>query len=216
MRVQIGQPSHEQQACAMFPTSCRPCLLRGQYLMLERIVVTSLRMAPRHPVAIASSLALVLISASAHAAIRAEAVSGDRFGVGRVTIDLPSGAPSVPWNDDRFALVESQGRVLYPVIENKAVRRLLRNFLGLDQPLRVTFYFLFQGDEPLDLTVYAPVAQRVTLRPERHLKDYEKLLDDWWSATTDRYKQVSHAAEYPIAVDNFVTATWARRLVVIR
>lgn len=197
----------------MDPTLRRPTLPRGPRLIMNRIVITSLRMVPLRAAVIACAVALAAITAtSAYAAIRAEAVSGDRFGVGRVTIDLPSGGSSVPWGDDRFAILESQGRVLYPVIENKAVRRLLRNFLGLDQPLRVTFYFLFQGDDPLDITVYAPTAQRITLRPERQSRDYDKLLDDWWSATSDHFKQVSRAAEYPIAVDNFLTATWARRL----
>ncbi len=172
-----------------------------------------LRFHPWRVTAVACSLTFCLFTTSAsQGAIRAEALSGDGFGVGRITIDLPSGGSSVPWGDDRFAIAESQGRVLYPVIENKAVRRLLRNFLGIDQPLKMTFYFLFRGDEPLDITVYAPTPQRVTIRPDRRSKDYDKLLDDWWDTTVSHYKQVFREAEYPIAVDNFVTATWARRL----
>ena len=37
-------------------------------------------------------------------------------------------------------------------------------------------------------------------------------MEDWWKATARHYGQVFSQAEYPIVVENFLTATWARRL----
>jgi hypothetical protein len=149
---------------------------------------------------------------AARAATRIEAYRGEPFGIGRVTVDLTPGASSSPANDDRFALVEETDRVLYPVVENKSSRRILRSFLGIETPLRATFYFMFRGEDPLSLTAYTPDPQQFTARPSDNPKDFNKLLDDWWEATQARYQQVFRSSEYPVVVDNFITATWARRL----
>ena len=71
---------------------------------------------------------------------------------------------------------------------------------------------MFHGDEPLELILHAPEPQQLTIRPENNPREYNKLLDDWWDATENRYQQVYRQAEYPIVVENFLTATWARRL----
>jgi hypothetical protein len=156
---------------------------------------------------------LILFAAqSAPAATRVEAYRGDPFGIGRVTVDLSSGASSAPASDDRFALVDEKDRVLYPVIENKSSRRILRSFLGIETPLRATFYFMFRGDDPLNLVAYTPTSQTFTVRPVDKPQEFNKLLDDWWNATQDHYQQVFRTAEYPVVVDNYLTTTWARRL----
>jgi hypothetical protein len=159
------------------------------------------------------SVAVLLFAATAgRAAIRVEAYRGDPFGMGKIEIDLQSGASATPWSDDRFALTESQGRVLYPVTENAPVRRILRSFLGIDTPWRASFCFMFRGNEPLELTLHTPEPQRITVRPENDPREYNELLDDWWDATENRYQQVYRQAEYPIVVENYLAATWARRL----
>jgi hypothetical protein len=154
-------------------------------------------------------------SASCFAAIRVEAYRGEPFGLGRVTIDLQQGDSPAPASDDRVGLVESRDRVLYPTIEDvsrRPARTLLRGFLGVELPNRLTILFMFLGDESLDLTAYTPSPQRFTIEPEDNAEEFQELLDDWWAATAGRYKQVFREAEYPVVVENFVTATWARRL----
>jgi hypothetical protein len=161
--------------------------------------------------------AVILLLASAgigSAAVRVEAYRGEPFGIGRVTVDLPPGASKVAATDDRFALTEANGRVLYPVLEsqNRPVRRLLRSFLNVELSGRATFYFMFRSDEPLDLVVYAPEAQPVTARPEDNAEAFHELLDEWWEATGERFQEVFQQAEYPVVVENYLTATWAHRL----
>ena len=143
------------------------------------------------------------------AAVHVEAYRGEPFGIGRVTIDLQPGASAA---DDRFVLAEANDRVLYPVIKNSSTRRILRDFLGIETPLRVSFIFMFRGDEPLELVAYTPTPQQLTAQPEDSPNEFNNLLDEWWDATSDRYAQVFREAEYPVLVENFLTATWARRL----
>ncbi len=146
------------------------------------------------------------------AAVRVEAYRGEPFGIGRVTIDLPPGASSAPASDDRFVLAEANDRVLYPVMKNSSARRILRDFLGIETPLRVSFIFMFRGDEPLELVTHTPTPQKLTAQPEDNPNEFNSLLDDWWDAISDRYAQVFRQAAYPVLVENYLTATWARRL----
>jgi hypothetical protein len=158
-------------------------------------------------------LQFAIASPSVQAAIRVEAYRGEPFGIGRVTIDLPQGVSAA--NDDRFALTESDDRLLYPVLESETrlpVRQLLRSFLNVETPSRATFFFMFRGDDPLRLTAYVPNAQEFTIRPEDDPEEYNELVDDWWEETCDRFQDVFRHAEYPVFVENYLTATWARRL----
>ena len=184
---------------------CRPCHRPTWKFSLAR-----LQSAVRLSVVIGA--VFVLAVAACPAAVRIEAYRGQPLGVGRVTIDLQPGSSSNPWGDDRFTVSDSQGRVLYPAMQNAPARRLLRNFLGIETPWQVTFYFVFRGEEPLRLIVYAPDAAEFTVRPDEDRRAHDELLDEWWDATTDRYQQVFRQAEYPVVVENFLTATWARRL----
>ncbi|MEX0642751.1 MAG: hypothetical protein WD468_08630 [Pirellulales bacterium] len=161
---------------------------------------------------VAASAVLMLFATTCRAAIRAEAFHGEPYGIGRVTVDLSPGASSVPWGDDRFALVEADGRAMYPVLENAPVRRLVRQFLGIETPWQVTYYFMFRGDEPLDLTLYSPDAQQLTIRPENRPNKFRDLQNDWWKATENRFQRVYRQAEYPVLVENYLASTWARRL----
>src|SRR4051794_14928235 len=135
-----------------------------------------------------SQIAILLLAAPvARSATRVEAYRGEPFGIGRVTIDLAPGSSTAPASDDRCTVVEEQDRVMYPVVENKSSRRLLRGLLGIETPLRVTYFFMFRGDEPLNLTAYTPTPQKFTARPTDNPKEFNKLLDDWWEATENHY-----------------------------
>ena len=97
-------------------------------------------------------------------------------------------------------------------MKNSSARRILRNFLGIEMPLRITYIFMFRGDEPLELIAYTPTPQNIAVRPEDNPQEFNSLLNDWWEATTNRYEQVFRQAAYPVLVENYLTATWARRL----
>ena len=82
------------------------------------------------------------------------AYAGRPFGVGRITLAPPSGP--IPHTIDReaFELRETNGRVLYPVFSTGPILRFVRNLLGRDNYRQgdiVQIWFLFQGDDPLQL-----------------------------------------------------------------
>ncbi len=153
-----------------------------------------------------------LAAATCQASVDVEAYVGGPLGVGRVTVRLSPDAPDTPWGDDRFSLAERNDRVLYPVVKSSSVGQIVRRFIDIRLPRRARFYFLFRGDEPLELTVYTPKPQTVRVVPERDREEYGETLDDWWEAVTDRYQKVYREAEYPAVVENYITANWARRL----
>ncbi len=131
------------------------------------------------------TIALLLISApGARAQQREEAVAvtGSPFGVGKLTVALPQGVAVSPQADNVFTLTEKNGRVLYPAYANTPVRGLLRNFL--DRPQMATVYFLFTGDGPLDLRLYAPGEIARTVSPVNEPSLHRRLLSDWWREYT--------------------------------
>jgi hypothetical protein len=154
----------------------------------------------------------VLAGTAAHAAPRWEAYAGQPFGVGSVTVDVDRDQPTLPAGDQRFTVTGFEGRVLYPVLKEAPVRRLLRRLLEIETPAAVTIYFLFQGDQPLELKAYAPSEQAVSITPRHNRRAHQRLLDQWWSETTGRWNRLQRDPEYPLVVENFLVATFARRL----
>jgi hypothetical protein len=176
---------------------------------------------------------------AAQSAVEVEAVRGEPFGVGRITLrsggdlriqlprrngprrggrilDLarriaeqtagPATTTSLETTD--VALVERSGRIFYPVFQ-KRERPLLREFI--DVPKEVTVYFLFTGEAPLELTLYAPDAQRGQIVPRRDPEAYQRLLQGWWrdySAAGTR----STPQDFPPVVEEYLVDTLARRL----
>jgi len=134
--------------------------------------------------------------------IELDAVSGEPFGVGRMTVQL-----SGPGADGSLLLTERGGRVFYSTYETiRPVRRLLRQLLSV--PPRVNVYFLFRGNQPLELTLYAsgPYTQRVT--PRRDAGAQQQLMRSWWRD----YLAPAGDAEYPPDVQNYLKAMLSRRL----
>jgi len=156
-------------------------------------------------------LARLLAASASPAAILIEAYRGEPFGVGRVTVDLPQ--DETPGADDRFGITDTESRLLYPVVEHRRqIGRILRQFINIELPNRATFYFLFQGQAPLEVTLHTPSPRQVTIVPEQDRDNYEDLFDDWWETICDRYERVQRDSEYPIVVENYLVANWARRL----
>lgn len=154
----------------------------------------------------------LLFVAQLSAAPSSEAYVGAPFGVGRVTIDVFRGEPVIPLSDERFTVWEESDRVMYPVLKNEPVKKVVRQLLSIKTPGKVTIYYLFQGDDPFDLSVFSPVEQAVRVKPLDDTAAHRRLLDEWWENYAGRWNQLRRDPQFPPVAENFLTATFARRL----
>ena len=167
------------------------------------------------PLRILAWVAVVFLATGtglAQAAIEVELYAGKPLGIGRVKVDLPSVEQGAPATDASFGITDPTGRVLYPAQERTRTRKVLKNLLGIQLPQKLTYYFWFTGDGPIDLDIYAPQHTRVTARPQSDARQYQKLVEDWWKQYVAMYTRVHNDAEYPIGVQTYLTAMWSARL----
>ena len=143
---------------------------------------------------------------------RWEAYYGTPFGVGRIKVGVLRGEPSLPLSDERFTVLDRDGRVMYPVLKQQQARQLLRKFLQIETPRNVTIYFLFQGDEPLEISPYGPNEQGARIQPNHDASGHRQLMEEWWEEYSNRWLKLQSDSAYPPVAENFITATLARRL----
>ena len=158
------------------------------------------------------TIVLLVPGVKSQAAVKSDAYVGQPFGVARVKIGVLRGEPVLPLSDERFTLLEANGRVLYPVLKQEPVRKIVRGLLGREAPRNVTLYYLFLGEEPFDLSSFTPHEQGVHVKPVRDTTGHRKLLLEWWEQYTNRYNRLLKDQAYPPVVENFVIASLSRRL----
>ena len=153
-------------------------------------------------VALAGSLTPNRAFAQPQPRIEADGVPGKPFGIGVLTIQLP---PRQRMGDaDSVSLTERNGRIFYPVYESPPIVRLLRGGNGGGR--RLTAYFLFTGDQPLDLTLWTPQPVRFGLTP-RGTVDPQRLMSAWWRGFSPR-----PAGDVYPQFHDYLATTLARRM----
>jgi hypothetical protein len=163
------------------------------------------------------SLVVLLFLSSRCVYADAEAYPGRPFGIGRVGISLRGSESQLGRVTGGFAMSERGGRALYPVFTEGRVIRFLGGLLGNDPsavPTRFEVLFLFVGDDPLDLTVYTPDAQRVTLtpRPAPNPQSSGRLFTRWWREYNAAAREQVQQGDYPPLVQTYLTSMLSRRL----
>jgi len=184
----------------------------------------------------ATLLAAIAFAAApclAQVRMRAEAFVGEPFGVGRLTVEIAGGELPLPLGAEGLGIGETNGRILYPATFNPAVVPLVKDTLksvpwirggpigqevgGLLQgllslPPRTDVYFLFQGKDPLELTLQARTAHRLTVRPREAPGFHRTLLERWWRNYTASPGLLQTKPDYPPLIESFLATTLARRL----
>ena len=175
--------------------------------------------------------------AVAQARIEAEAVAGEPFGVGRITVELPERLLPVPLGIDGLGLGDKDGRVLYPAIRGALLGPVVKDILGADSPLtsggpvrqqvgglvrglladrppRATVFFLFRGDSPLALVLQARTPFPLQVVPRHNAALHGQWLDAWWReySAPPPLLLVRKKADYPPLLENYLATTLARRL----
>ncbi len=140
-----------------------------------------------------------------------EAFSGTPFGVGKITLHLTAEQKDFAPGDGEFQITEKDGRVLYPAFDAAPLKGLLRNLL--DRPPTINLYFLFRGNEPLNVTVSLPKPQTITIQPMNNVGAHSRLLSLWWREfAQQRILRRNHEEDLPPAVENYLTSMLSRRL----
>lgn len=157
-------------------------------------------------------VAVLLIGRTADARIEADAVVGRPFGVGQISINgLEAGIDA-----NRVAIDEKNGRVFYPAAGQGVVGRLIGKILGspTDRPTSgVTIYFLFRGEQPLELTVYTPQPVSVVVQPRiDDPRRFDRDLTTWWRQYSAFWRNEQSDDNQSPIVSTYLTTMLSRRL----
>ena len=147
------------------------------------------------------------------------AFSGTPFGVGVVQIDLPPGSEPSFFDERAFELVEKSGRVFYAAHDHQPIKALARELIAqqigplpFSRPPGVKVYFLFTGNEPLELTLYTPTPVQIVLTPRVDVQALATQVQKWWEHYTHSAAQAMKESEYPRVLDQFLVSSLSRRL----
>ncbi len=148
-----------------------------------------------------------------------QAYSGRPFGAARVSLSIPASAGAV--ERDQIYLADPTGRVFYPAIGaspfgknlgNLLANRPVLSSLARELPSQVTIHFLFRGDTPFRLTVYAPTRYDVVITPRPPLHADQAHLRDWWREYSLAAREQMQQGDYPPIVETYLLNTLDRRL----
>ncbi|MCC9607855.1 hypothetical protein LOC68_03000 [Blastopirellula sp. JC732] len=167
-------------------------------------------------IALFGIMAMTLVSASVQAA-EAVAISGQPFGVGQITVSFQKADFGDPVDSSGFSIHEADNRIFYPAFEKQRVLGFLQALAGIDAvtpPQRLTVYFLFTGNEPLNITVSTPTPQtfRVTPTPPPHESMLTAMELLWWRKYHEAVRDQKESANYPMVMETYLTAMLSRRL----
>jgi hypothetical protein len=155
---------------------------------------------------------LAVLCRPALARVEGEAIAGRPFGVAQVTLSgLDLGIDA-----NRIQIEEKNGRALYPAVTQGIVGRLIGQILGnpTDRPTAgVTIQFLFRGDQPLELTIYAPQPIPLVLQPRAdNPRRFERDIAQWWRNYNAYWRQQHAEDNQPPLVSTYLTAMLAQRM----
>lgn len=182
--------------------------------------------------AIVCAAVLVAVATPTTAApIEVEAYGGQPFGVGRIVFDQPLPAGGDLADAVGLRAAETPGRVHYPAAGSSTTAQVAdsaRQILGRAQrpALRIIgqllprstkgeLYFLFHGDEPLDLAVSFAPGRRLVVVPQNDSQRHRELLERWWKHYADRPGRLEGwltGPECPQQVQTYLELMLAQRL----
>ncbi len=142
--------------------------------------------------------------------IRAEAFSGQPFGVGKITFRLGRHDELIR-QTGAVSLSDDAGRVLYPAFSDG----ILSTVLGPGQSTggAQTVWFLFRGDTPLSVKLNAGLPTTVDISVNSRRRQLGRIvLQQWWRQFNAQARARMASGDYPPLVETYLTTMLARRL----
>ncbi len=172
-----------------------------------------LRQNHHHKARIALFIFLFVLSPEvAFARFTGEAVTGQPFGIGKLTVPITD-ADTKLLESGAILLKEEDGRVHYPTFSQGAARRLLDNLIGPIGERSITAMFLFTGDAPLKLTVETSISQSIVVTPHRgRPREFNRLTRNWWRQYHAAASKRIDDSDYPPVVETYLTSMLSGRL----
>ena len=177
---------------------------------------------------VVSAIFMAAVSSGAQVAraqVRVEAVAGSPFGVGRIEFAVPEQLLPEGLGSDGIGLSEKDGRILYPVIANRAIPRVVKGMLGqserplgrllgdiLDVRGKTAIHFLFRGEGPLEVTLQTARVDSFVVRPQRDSLAYDRLFRTWWQTYTARPGLIQKTDDTLPVVNNYLETMLGARL----
>ncbi len=149
----------------------------------------------------------VIVSVEAHA--------GRPYGIGKIAFRLRSGDEMISDTGATW-ITERNDRIRYPVISNTPAQRLLKiltRFQANHPDDLLTVWFLFEGDEPLQLQLHGSGIAEFEVpieftRPNR----YKRFASSWWQNFNSSTEKSIAQGDYPPMVEAYLVSLIGRRL----
>ena len=152
---------------------------------------------------------------SAPTVYRIEALGGQPFGVGMMRYRMCAGDEMIDQSGATL-LSEKNNRVFYPVYSKPAAAKFFQRLTGspISEPDSMhNVWFLFRGDEPLELTLHGKcnVSKTVPVQYTRE-KKFERLKGQWWREFNVEAQRQQEWGDYPPLIETYLTSMLSRRI----
>ena len=146
---------------------------------------------------------------------RVEAFAGSPFGVGIIRYRMCQGDDMIDQSGATL-ISEQDNRVFYPVFTRPAVNRFFQKLVGNSggEPESMhTVWFLFRGDEPLNVSLQGTCSASQTIEVE-YVRDkkYGRALNQWWREYNLQASRQSDWGDYPPFIETYTRTMLSRRL----
>ena len=141
--------------------------------------------------------------------IRARAYSGEPFGVARV--DFRTGYDPLVLQTGAIRVEQELGRVMYPAYSD-TLTRLLKTDPELARAGIQTVWFLFQGNEPFEISLSGASEERVLIEPNDRPVLARAAFSQWWRQFNLQMQSQARQADYPPLVETYLPEMLAKRV----
>ena len=146
---------------------------------------------------------------------RVEAYAGQPFGIGSMRYRMSAGDEMID-RSGATVLREKNNRVFYPVFSKPAAAKFFNRIMGIKNSVpdsMHTVWFLFRGDEPLELVLDGARSAKKTVQIQfTRDKKYQRMFKNWWRDFNDVSQWQEEWGDYPPLIETYIKAMLSRRL----